>query len=241
MSHLVSTGVDGLDSILGGGITAQSTVLVSGNPGTGKSIFGIQYLYTGATEHGDRGVYVSFEENESDIREAAESIGFEEFGDLVDDGEIVILDKREMLRIEDFTETIDRLLETVSEGEFDRLVLDSLSMFQLFFEDEHEKRTSLLKFSDILKESGLTSLLINEQGAVFPDTEIGLENFLTDGNVYLIQTPTESGVNRYVWVAKMRKQDIDTDIFPLEIGTGGLTVHDQAGGFAMMERSESPF
>ncbi|WP_096390751.1 RAD55 family ATPase [Halopenitus persicus] len=241
MSHLVSTGVDGLDSILGGGITAQSTVLVSGNPGTGKSIFGIQYLYTGATEHGDRGVYVSFEENEEDIREAAESIGFEEFGDLVDDGEIVILDKREMLRIEDFTETIDRLLETVSEGEFDRLVLDSLSMFQLFFEDEHEKRTSLLKFSDILKQSGLTSLLINEQGAVFPDTEIGLENFLTDGNVYLIQTPTESGVNRYVWVAKMRKQDIDTDIFPLEIGAGGLTVHDQAGGFAMMERSESPF
>ncbi|WP_280537800.1 ATPase domain-containing protein [Halopenitus sp. POP-27] len=241
MPHLVSTGVDGLDSILGGGITERSTVLVSGNPGTGKSIFGIQYLYTGVTEHGDRGVYVSFEENEEDIREAAESVGFEEFGDLVDDGEIVILDKREMLRIEDFTETIDRLLETVAEGEFDRLVLDSLSMFQLFFEDEHEKRTSLLKFSDILKESGLTSLLINEQGAVFPDTEIGLENFLTDGNVYLIQTPTESGVNRYVWVAKMRKQDIDTDIFPLEIGPGGLTVHDQAGGFAMMERSESPF
>ncbi|SEH38434.1 RecA-superfamily ATPase, KaiC/GvpD/RAD55 family [Halopenitus malekzadehii] len=241
MPHLVSTGVDGLDSILGGGITERSTVLVSGNPGTGKSIFGIQYLYTGVTEHGDRGVYVSFEENEEDIREAAESVGFEDFGDLVDDGEIVILDKREMLRIEDFTETIDRLLETVAEGEFDRLVLDSLSMFQLFFEDEHEKRTSLLKFSDILKESGLTSLLINEQGAVFPDTEIGLENFLTDGNIYLIQTPTESGVNRYVWVAKMRKQDIDTDIFPLEIGTGGLTVHDQAGGFAMMERSESPF
>ncbi|GAB6879630.1 hypothetical protein JCM17823_19040 [Halorubrum gandharaense] len=240
MSELVSTGVEGLDSILSGGITERSTVLVSGNPGTGKSIFGIQYLHTGATEYDERGVYVSFEEDAEDIRQAAESVGFEEFGDLVDDGDIVILDKRDMLRDADFSQAVDRLLDVLEDGEFDRLVLDSLSMFQLFFEDEHEKRTYLLKFSDILKANGLTSLLINEQGAVFPDTEVGLENFLTDGNIYFIQTPTESGVNRYVWVAKMRKQDIDTDIFPMEIGEGGITVHERAGGFSMMGRSDEP-
>ncbi|MWV63671.1 AAA family ATPase [Halorubrum sp. JWXQ-INN 858] len=240
MSTLVSTGVEGLDSILSGGITEQSTVLVSGNPGTGKSIFGIQYLHTGVTDHDERGVYVSFEEDAADVRAAAASVGFDDFGDLVDDGEIVILDKREMLREADFSTAIDRLLETVEGGSFDRLVLDSLSMFQLFFDDEHEKRTYLLKFSDILKANGLTSLLINEQGAVFPDTEVGLENFLTDGNIYFIQTPTDSGVNRYVWVAKMRKQEIDTDIFPMEIGQGGITVHDRAGGFSMMGGSDGP-
>jgi len=63
---------------------------------------------------------------------------------------------------------------------------------------------------------------------VFPDTEVGLENFLTDGNIYFIQTPTDSGVNRYVWVAKMRKQDIDTDIFPMEIGGAGSPVQRRA-------------
>jgi len=185
-------------------------------------------------------VYVSFEEDEADIRGAAESIGLEGFGDLVDSGDIVILDKREMLRETDFSTAVDKLLDTIEDGEFDRLVLDSLSMFQLFFDAEQEKRTYLLKFSDILKANGLTSLLINEQGAVFPDTEVGLENFLTDGNIYFIQTPTDSGVNRYVWVAKMRKQDIDTDIFPMEIGEGGITVHERAGGFSMMGRSEEP-
>jgi len=241
MSDLVSTGVDGLDSILNGGITDRSTVLVSGNPGTGKSIFGIQYLHTGVTEFDERGVYVSFEEDAEDIRRAAESVGFDDFGDLVDEGEIVIHDKREMLRDGDFSNAVDRLLETIDDGSFDRLVLDSLSMFQLFFDDEQEKRTYLLKFSDILKGNGLTSLLVNEQGAVFPDTEVGLENFLTDGNIYFIQTPTESGVSRYVWVAKMRKQDIDTDIFPMEIGEGGITVHDRAGGFSMMGRDGSAF
>jgi len=234
MTDVVPTGVDGLDAILNGGIVENATVLVSGNPGTGKSIFGMQFLYTGVTEFDESGIYISFEENADDILASAESVGFDRFGELVEAGDIKIYDKRDMLSDGDFTATMDKLLEDFSAAAYDRLVLDSLTMFQLFFDDEREKRTYLLKFSDILKEYGLTSLLVNEQAAVFPDTEIGLENFLTDGNIYVIQTPTDSGVNRYVWVAKMRKQDINTDIFPMEIGDGGITVHDRASGFSMM-------
>lgn len=234
MVTFVKTGVDGLDALLGGGFRPQSAVLVSGNPGTGKSIFGIQYLYHGAMDEEQRGIYVSFEEDADDIRQAAESIGFEEWADLVDSGDITVYDKRQMLRDGDFSSALDTLLNALQEDSYERFVLDSLSMFQLFFEDEQEERTYLLKFTDILKDHGLTSVLINEQGAVFPKTEVGLENFLTDGNVYFVQTPTESGVNRYVWVAKMRKQDIDTDIYPMEIGEGGITVHERAGGFSMM-------
>lgn len=240
MAEETKTGVDGLDSILNGGIVENSTVLVSGNPGTGKSIFGIQFLHTGATEHDEKGIYISFEENAEDIQQAAESVGFDDWEDLVEAGDIKVYDKSTMLREEDFSAAIDRLLQDFAGTTYDRLVLDSLTMFQLFFDDEKENRTYLLKFSDILKKNGLTSLLINEQGAVFPETEIGLENFLTDGNIYFIQTPTDSGVNRYVWVAKMRKQDINTDIFPMEIGTGGITVYERAGGFSMMGRGEGP-
>ena len=238
MAETVKTGVDGLDSILNGGLVRDSTVLVSGNPGTGKSLFGIQFLHAGVTDHGERGIYVSFEEDEEDILAAAESIGLHEFVELVEEGEIKIYDKSEMLREGDFNAALDTLLEDFADPSFDRFVLDSLTMFQLFFDDETEQRTYLLKFSDILKRNGLTSLLINEQGAVFPETEIGLENFLTDGNIYFIQTPTDSGVNRYVWVSKMRKKDIDTDIFPMEIGEGGISVYERAGGFSMMGRDE---
>lgn len=239
MVDTVPTGVDGLDSILNGGLVENATVLVSGNPGTGKSLFGIQYLYDGVNDHDEHGIYISFEENEEDIREAAESIGFSEWGDFVDEGAIKVYDKQHMLREGDFSSALETLLEDFANAAYDRLVLDSLTMFSLFFDDEKEKRTYLLKFSDILKQNGLTSLLINEQGAVFPETEIGLENFLTDGNIYFIQTPTDSGVNRYVWVAKMRKQDIDTDIFPMEIAEGGIKVYERAGGFSMMGR-DSP-
>jgi len=237
MPDLVSTGVDGLDSILNGGIVDRSTVLVSGNPGTGKTILGIQYLYSGVLDHDEKGVYVTFEENARDVQEAAESLGFDRWGELVESGDLTVLDKAEMLRDQDFSAAVDALLEVVQDGDYDRLVLDSLTMFELFFEDEHERRVYLLKFSDILKANDLTSLLINESEAVFPESDLGLENFLTDGNVYLIQTPTDSGVSRYVWVSKMRKQNIDTDIFPMEIGEGGITVHQQAGGFSLMNRA----
>ena len=240
MIELTKTGIDGLDQILNGGIVKNSTTLVSGNPGAGKSILGLQYIYNGVEMFDEKGIYLSFEENEKDIREAAESIGFENWADHVESGEIKVFDKQVLLRENDFTSSLDLLLDDIQDEDYQRMVLDSLTMFQLFFENEQEKRTYLLKFTDILRKNDLTTMMTNEQGAVFPDTDIGLENYLTDGNIYLIQTPTESGVNRYVWVAKMRKQDIETDIFPMEIEHGGITVHENASAFSMMSEDDSP-
>ena len=240
MIELTKTGIDGLDQILNGGIVKNSTTLVSGNPGAGKSILGLQYIYNGVEMFDEKGIYLSFEENEEDIREAAESIGFENWADHVENGNIKVFDKQVLLRENDFTSSLDLLLDDIQDEDYQRMVLDSLTMFQLFFENEQEKRTYLLKFTDILRKNELTTLMTNEQGAVFPDTDIGLENYLTDGNIYLIQTPTESGVNRYVWVAKMRKQNIETDIFPMEIEHGGITVHQNASAFSMMSEDESP-
>lgn len=240
MVELTQTGIDGLDHILNGGIVRNSTTLISGNPGAGKSIFGLQYIYNGIEEFDEKGIYLSFEENEKDLREAAESIGYENWRDHVKSGDIKIYDKQVLLRENDFSSSLELLLDDLDDDNYQRLVLDSLTMFQLFFEEEREKRTYLLKFTDILAENNLTTLMTNEQGTVFPETDIGLENFLTDGNIFLLQTPTESGVNRYVWVAKMRKQNVNTDIFPMEIAEGGITVHQNASAFSMMSEEDSP-
>ncbi|MFC7018733.1 MULTISPECIES: RAD55 family ATPase [Haloarcula] len=240
MIQLTQTGIDGLDDILNGGIVTNSTTLVSGNPGAGKSILCLQYIYNGVDQFGESGIYLTFEENASDLREAAESLGFDKWPEYVADGKIKVYDKQELLRENDFSSSIDLLLDDLEDDQYDRLVLDSLAMFELFFDDEMEKRTYLLKFTDILRENGLTSLITNEQGSTFPDTDIGLANYLTDGNIYLIQTPTDSGVNRYVWVAKMRKQNIETDIFPMEIDWGGIQIHPSASAFSMMGEGDPP-
>jgi len=240
MIELTKTGIDGLDEILNGGIVKNSTTLVSGNPGAGKSILCLQFIYNGVEQFDEKGIYLTFEEDEEDLREAAESIGFENWGEHVDNGDIKVYDKKVLLRENDFSSSLELLLDDFEDNDYDRVVLDSLAMFELFFEDEKEKRTYLLKFTDILGQNDLTTLMTNEQGAVFPETEIGLENYLTDGNIYLIQTPTESGVNRYVWVAKMRKQNIETDIFPMEISQGGIRVHQNASAFSMMSEDDNP-
>ncbi len=241
MVELTKTGVSGLDEILNGGIVSNSTTLVSGNPGAGKSILGLQYIYNGVEQFDEKGIFLSFEENEKDLREAAESIGFEDWQDHVDQGNIRVYDKQVLLRENDFSSSLELLLGDLDDAQYERLVLDSLTMFQLFFDNEREKRTYLLKFTDILSENNLTTLMTNEQGTVFPETDIGLENFLTDGNIFLLQTPTDSGVNRYAWVAKMRKKNIDTDIFPMEIRQGtGVTVHENASAFSMMSDEDSP-
>ncbi len=240
MIELTETGIEGLDDILNGGIVNNSTTLVSGNPGAGKSILGLQYIYNGVEQFDESGIFLSFEENEKDLRQAAHSIGLENWQDHVDSGRITVYDKQVLLRENDFSSSLELLLGELNDDDYERLVLDSLTMFKLFFDTEREQRTYLLKFTDILAENNLTTLMTNEQGAMFPETDITLENFLTDGNIYLLQTPTESGVNRYVWVAKMRKKNINTDIFPMEITTGGLTVHQNASAFSMMSDGESP-
>jgi len=240
MIELTKTGIDGLDEILNGGIVKNSTTLVSGNPGAGKSILCLQFIYNGVEKFDEKGIYLTFEEDQEDLREAAESLGFENWAEHVENGDIKIYDKKVLLRENDFSSSLELLLDDFEDNDYDRVVLDSLAMFELFFENEQEKRTYLLKFTDILSQNDLTTLMTNEQGAVFPETEIGLENYLTDGNIYLIQTPTESGVNRYVWVAKMRKQDIETDIFPMEISHGGIRVHQNASAFSMMSEDDNP-
>jgi KaiC/GvpD/RAD55 family RecA-like ATPase len=240
MVESTKTGIDGLDASLNGGIVRNSTTLLSGPPGAGKSVLGIQFIYNGVEKFDEPGVYLTFEETKEDLREAAESLGFENWKHHVETGDIKIYDKQVLLRESDFNSSLELLLDELDGDDYQRLVLDSLSMFSLFFEEERDRRTYLLKFIDILKENGLTTLMTTEQEGGFPDKDIGMENFLTDGNIFLLQTPTETGVNRYIWVAKMRKKNVQTDIFPMEISEGGITVHENASAFSMLTEEESP-
>ena len=233
MNEYLSTGSEGLDSILGGGIYRNSTVLVNGNPGTGKSILSMQYLYRGVKE-GEKGIYMSFEESREDLVKTAESIGLSEWGEMYEEGDIRIYDKSKLLEEQMFSQSFSTIFNKLDTGEYDRLVMDSLTMFEMFFDDERKKRTNLLKLVDILKARGFTSLLTKESKAIFPDRDIGLQEFLTDGSIYMIQKPTSSQSNRYIWVAKMRKQDIDTNVFPIEIEEGGVKVHENAADFSYM-------
>jgi predicted ATP-dependent serine protease len=60
----VPTGIDGLDPLIEGGFPRNSLILLAGNPGVGKTVFGAQFLFRGAKDYGENGLYVSFAESE---------------------------------------------------------------------------------------------------------------------------------------------------------------------------------
>src|ERR1039457_2061921 len=71
------TGIQGLDEITGGGLPAGRPTLVSGGAGSGKTMFGLEFLVRGATQYGEPGVFMSFEETIPDLTKNAASLGFD--------------------------------------------------------------------------------------------------------------------------------------------------------------------
>src|SRR5688500_3983633 len=83
------TGIPGLDEITGGGLPAGRPTLVSGGPGSGKTLLGITFLVNGALQYGEPGVLMTFEENAAELAEDVASLGFD-LPALVEQGHLLV-------------------------------------------------------------------------------------------------------------------------------------------------------
>ena len=83
----------------------------------------------------------------------------------------------------------------------------------------------MLKFIRILKNKGITTLLISEAVEPSPHAPLTEEMYLTDGNMSLFFSRLGSNVERCFWVTKMRRQDFGMKIVPMSIGKGGIEVY----------------
>lgn len=120
-----ATGIPGLDPLVGGGLPRSFNILLVGRPGTGKTIFGLQYLYSGALT-GENGLYVTVDSNGAMIRDQGETLGWN-IKKLEDEKKLCILDipLNRQLRLNLF-----KLIEKkVEEYNIKRIVFDSLSSF----------------------------------------------------------------------------------------------------------------
>jgi len=119
----VSTGIDGLDELIQGGFPKGYTVLVSGSPGTGKTIFAMEFLYHGA-KNGEKGIYTSFDQNVEDLIVQSEIFGWD-IRPLIENGMLKLIS----MDIKDVK--IDDILNEIKYGEYKRAVIDSLSAILL--------------------------------------------------------------------------------------------------------------
>ncbi len=221
----VASGIPGLDELTEGGFPEGHSILVSGSPGTGKSIFGLQFLYDGALKN-EPGVYITFEEKVDKIILHAKRFGWD-LQKLIDKKLLII----ESIDVNDIEKVIGIVSKRASEIKAKRLVVDSLSKFSLqttirsdvFKSEVREPDAKLREIGSIyflitrINALGMTSVLISELPAKTGYfSRDGVSEFECDGLILLENT----GEDRLITVHKMRGTKINTQkhVFVIENG-----------------------
>ncbi len=202
-SRLVPSGIDGLDELLGGGLPRRGLIVLAGNPGTGKTIFSAQFLYRGAVDYGERGVYVSFAEDKEQFYSNMKAFGFD-FEKLERDGTFSFLD---MLTVkeEGVSAALEHMISRIAKLEAKRLVIDSFSAMAQAFREPHDARIVLHTIlGRIVRSMGCTTLLIIEVPHGESRIGLGVEEFVTDGIIVLKRGFVGERLFRELEILKMR-------------------------------------
>jgi KaiC/GvpD/RAD55 family RecA-like ATPase len=215
----LKTGIPGLDPLIGGGMLNKSVTLVTGEAGTGKTIFCCQFLWYGL-QKGETGVYITLEEDPDDIKEDARQFGWD-FDKYM---------KKDLFRIiyHDPAQVNNLgalLIDEIKSVKAKRLVLDSTSVMGLALKDPAQIRKMLLNVINVIKRTDCTALITSE---ITEDSKalsrFGVEEFVTDGVFVLNYIGIGAGSARTLIVRKMRRTKHGTDIYPMEIGKNGITI-----------------
>lgn len=222
------TGINGLDEITQGGFPAGRPTLICGGPGSGKTLMAMEFLVRGAVDHGEPGVFVTFEETEQELKDNVASLGFD-LADLVRRRKLAV----EFVAVErhDIEETGDydleglfiRLDQAIRETRAKRLVLDTLEAIFAGLSNEAILRAELRRLFRWLKDRGITTVVTGERGE-FHLTRQGLEEFVSDCVILLDHRVVQQVSTRRLRVVKYRGSTHGTNEYPFLIGEAGISV-----------------
>lgn len=238
----VTTGIPGVDEILGGrGIPRGHTILVSGGPGSGKTTFAIQFLYTGANQHDESGVYVTLDEDPMDVKANMAKFGWD-LNKLEEERKLMFINvspvrvaptkKGGLIQIGMKEFRLIKLLEAIKQGVEEvnakRVIVDPLTIFTLQYPDEVERIYAMRDLMRDLKKTGCTNLLISELRGTGLEREHQFEEYLAQGVILLRTFLKDSRLVRVFQVEKMRGLAIDNQPRPYNISDKGIEVFPKA-------------
>jgi len=242
----VSTGISGLDQFIDGGYPKGKSILVAGEPGSGKTTFGLQFLVDGIVNHNENGVLVTLmEEPKESLFENAAELGFD-LSKYESDRSLCILDVSPVRVVLDkemtyaipgdesalgargfhVGELISLINKNIMEFNAKRVVIDSITPFMLSRKDPFEVRYDVTTIIRALNAALVTGLLAAESLPGFEGiTGVGFESFLTDG-VILLRTVKDSGnvIKRYIEILKMRGSAHSLEPIEYQITSKGIEV-----------------
>lgn len=225
----LSTGIPGLDDILGGGLTKDRIYLIEGEPGTGKTTTGLQFLLEGARQ-GESVVYITLAETAAELESVAGSHGWP-----VDDIHIrEVLPSENLLQPEaqytmfhpsevEMGTTTQLILSVIDERKPKRVVIDSLSELQLLADTPLRYRRQVLAMKQFFASRSCTVMLLDDRTAAGIDLQV---RSIAHGVITLEQSVKDYGAERRrVRVVKYRGMAFRGGMHDYDIQTGGLRVH----------------
>jgi len=189
--------------------------LLAGNPGCGKTIMATRFLYHGATEHGERGVYASFAENREDYCNNMMQFGMN-MKTLEEKGLFKFLDYPAMTNA-GMREATAEILKTVMKFDAKRLVVDSVTAILQILGQEESRTLLHMVFGKMVKNLGVTTIVIGEIPYGHARTGSGMEEFVADGVIILKQVRKAKSEKRTLDIAKMRGVSVERAVFEYAI------------------------
>ncbi len=227
-SDKATFGISGLDAVLGGGLTRARLYLLEGMPGTGKTTASLQFLLEGV-RRGERGLYITMSEMESELRETATSHGW-----TLDDivvfelipSESLLDDNQEqsLLYSSDLElgETTRQMLATIDHVKPSRIVIDSVSEIRLLAGSALRYRRQILALKHYLTRNAATVLMLDDLSADASDNTV---QPIAHGVIKMEELAPDYGAQRRrLRVVKYRGQAFRGGYHDFNIRAGGVEV-----------------
>jgi KaiC domain protein len=218
--------------MLQGGLPENHIVVVMGSFGTGKTTFALQYMMEGI-KNNEPCIFISLEEDKESITKNASSFGWDIAKAI--DSKMLGLFK---LEPSDAKTTVTRiksdLPKFIKSFGAKRVVIDSVSLLNMMFDDDTERRTNLFNLCQLLRSTGATTLLTAEVKDENPrSSRDGLAEYTADGVVLLQSDEAREGgeVQLTVRILKMRRTSHSRRVKPYSITDKGIVVHAGADVF----------
>nr|MCU0618364.1 circadian clock protein KaiC [Gemmatimonadaceae bacterium] len=227
-----ATGITGFDFIAQGGLPKGRTTLVAGTAGSAKTVFAAQFLAEGIKQHGEAGVFVTFEEAALDIRRNMRSLHWPIEQWEADgrwafvDASPVPADAGPVIGEFDLGGLLARIENAVRRTGARRVSMDSVATIFARFEDHATVRSELLRITQALKTMGVTSIITAERTQEYGDiARFGVEEFVTDNVIILRNVLEVERRRRTIEILKFRGAPHGKGEYPFTIIPGdGLVV-----------------
>jgi KaiC/GvpD/RAD55 family RecA-like ATPase len=218
----VKTGINNLDELIGGGFKKNSTNLIGGGPGTGKTIFAIQFLVEGL-KNGESAIYITFEEKKETLYEDMLEFGWD-LEKYEKAGKFVLLEYKPEQVKKILTEGGGVIESTVEQIKAQRLVIDSITSFSLLYKDELSKKESALSLFEMIEGWGCTSLLTAQDEESDDEIISASMEFEVDGIILVYHVKLGGRRKRAIEILKMRGTKTPDKIMALDIGDKGVII-----------------